>query len=225
MFPLANVTKFRIVCFKPIIAIGIFPSEKTARMTSSLPFLTPLLVLFTLGSRAFALDYNKTLNSQVRSAYHGFDGMTVSWNTYQWLPNPSVVFGTSPSNLNLIASSSDSSTYDTSLTFNNHVVIEGLQPGTQYYFLPTHLLNASDQLEPFTFTTARSAGDLTPYAFALVGDMGTMGSDGLTTYAGPGVPIQTILRSGEHNTMNSLADSFETFDFVFHGRKCDKIVV
>jgi hypothetical protein len=70
---------------------------------------------------------------QVRLAYAGATGMYVSWNTYAQLDKPSVRWGTEPDNLNNVASSRISVTYETSSTYNNHVKIGGLKPDTQYY--------------------------------------------------------------------------------------------
>jgi hypothetical protein len=142
--------------------------------------------------------------------------MTVSWNTYSQLTNPTVIYGTSKERLNLIASGGESVTYPTSLTFNNHVKISGLLPDTTYYYLPEHLINNPDLIGPFTFKTSRIAGDTTPYSIAVVVDMGAMGSEGLTTTAGTGTAPQDILMPGEQNTIQSLTALVETYDFVIH---------
>lgn len=162
------------------------------------------------------LRYNVSLNSQVRSAYSGSRGMTVSWNTYTQLENPTVVYGTSKNKLKFTASGGESVTYPSSLTYNNHVKISGLKPDTTYYYLPEHLIENSDLIGPFTFKTSRAAGDTTPYAVAIVIDMGAMGSEGLTTSAGTGIAPQDILMPGEQNTIQSLTSLVETYDFVLH---------
>ncbi|KAG9563418.1 Metallo-dependent phosphatase, partial [Aureobasidium melanogenum] len=167
---------------------------------------------FALGE---ALNYNKSLNSQVRSAYHGSTGITISWNTYDELSNPTVHYGLNVNQLDQIATGNVSVTYNTSLTYNNHVQISGLLPNMQYYYLPEHLLPDAVP-EPFTFTTSRPLGDNTPLHVAVVIDMGAMGDEGLTTYAGTGVASQEILLPGEQNTIQSLASQTSTFDFVAH---------
>jgi hypothetical protein len=91
----------------------------------------------------------------------------VSWNTFEQLPNPTVSYGLSPDALDQTASSSISVTYATSLTYNNHVNITGLLAYTTYYYLPQF----SNATIPYTFTTARSAGDPTPYTMGVVVDM------------------------------------------------------
>lgn len=80
------------------------------------------------------------------------------------------------------ASSNDSTTYPTSLTYNNHVNITGLLPNTTYYYLPSN----SNRTTPYSFRTARVAGDMSPFSVAVVVDMGTFGPLGLGTTTGVG---------------------------------------
>ncbi|KAH8904301.1 metallo-phosphoesterase [Coniochaeta sp. PMI_546] len=157
----------------------------------------------------------QTMNSQIRVAYHGDSGMMVSWNTFDHVQNPSVRWGLSKSSLNNTASSNVSITYPTSTTYNNHVLISGLQPGTTYFYEPSPLMN-SDSAKIFNFTTSRRAGDSTPFSVAVVVDLGTMGSKGLTTTAGVGVADTNVLRPGEQNTIDSLTSSLANFDFLWH---------
>lgn len=154
-------------------------------------------------------------NSQVRLAYFGDSAMMVSWNTFAFVQNPTVHWGLSKSNLNNSASSSVSITYPTSLTYNNHVLLSGLQPNTTYFYLPSTLINDVSP-DPFNFTTSRPAGDNTPYSVAVVADLGTMGSMGLTTSAGSGVAKTNILKPNETNTIQSLTLFMDGFDFLWH---------
>lgn len=164
---------------------------------------------------AEALNFNKSLNSQTRSAFHGSTGITISWNTYNQLSNPTVHYGLSPNNLNETAVGNVSVTYNTSLTYNNHVQIDGLLPNMQYYYLPSHLLpNVVPQ--PYTFNTSLPAGDKTPFNVAIVIDMGAMGDEGLTTYGGTGIDNRTLLLPGEQNTIQSMANETSTYSFVAH---------
>jgi hypothetical protein len=162
-----------------------------------------------------ALNYNRSLNSQVRSAFHGPTGITISWNTYDQLLGPTVHYGMVSNQLNQIAVGNVSVTYNTSLTYNNHVTIPDLLPNMQYFYVPDHLLGNIDQ-EPFTFTTSRPVGDMSPLHVAVVIDMGAMGDEGLTTYGGKGVDPRELLLPGEHNTIQSLASQVSTYDFVAH---------
>ncbi|KAG9526876.1 hypothetical protein KCV07_g542, partial [Aureobasidium melanogenum] len=140
-------------------------------------FALTLLLLASTFALGEALNYNKSLNSQVRSAYHGSTGITISWNTYDELSNPTVHYGLNANQLDQIATGNVSVTYNTSLTYNNHVQISGLLPNMQYYYLPEHLLPDAVP-EPFTFTTSRPLGDNTPLHVAVVIDMGAMGDEG-----------------------------------------------
>jgi hypothetical protein len=155
------------------------------------------------------------MNSQIRLAYAGDTGMFVSWNTFEHLSNPTVHYGLSPDALTETASSEVSVTYPTSLTYNNHVKLTGLKPDTLYYYLPGHLLKATDTSVPFSFKTSRSAGDGTPYTVAMFADLGTMGPLGLTTSVGKGG--DSMLEIGERNTIEALEAEASSFDFMWHG--------
>ena len=147
--------------------------------------------------------------TQVRLAYHGDRGMSVSWNTASKLDKPSVQYGTTM-DLGKSVSSSESITYPTSSTWNNHVIITGLEPNTRYHYEPY----CSSRI--YSFTTARSAGDGNDYKFAMVGDMGTMGPDGLSTTVGKGAA--NPLKPGDNTSIDSLHALKTSFDFVWHGQ-------
>jgi len=166
---------------------------------------------------------NATINSQVRLAYAGDTGMFVSWNTFVKLDNPTVQYGLNPKSMNQSASSNVSITYPTSLTYNNHVKITGLTPDTTYYYVPVGLLKDNTTTLPYTFRTSRPAGDGTPYSVAVVVDLGTMGSQGLTTSAGKGVSSNNILAKGENNTIQSLASALDSFEFLWHRKSFGSI--
>ena len=150
-----------------------------------------------------------TTPRQIRLAYAGPTGMSVSWNTNQQLQKPTVNFGTSHWRLQRSASSETSITYPTSSTWNNHVTLKGLEPDTKYYYYP------QCGNETYSFTTARRAGSSEPYKFAMVGDMGTMGKDGLSTTVGTGAA--NPLAPGDKTTIDSLNALKSDFDFVWHG--------
>jgi acid phosphatase type 7 len=181
--------------------------------------------IFLLGIAAFAslvIHSEPSNNSQVRLAYAGNTGMYVSWNTFKKLRNPAVIYGLSPSSMNKYASSDVSVTYPTSLTYNNHVKITGLRPDTTYYYLPIGMhedgtpFHHETTSRPYIFRTSRPAGDGTPYSVAVVIDLGTMGSLGLTTTAGNGVASTNILGPKDNNTIQSLAAVKDSYDFLWH---------
>ena len=100
---------------------------------------------------------------QIRLAYAGTDGMSVSWNTKQKLTKPTVFFGTdNVDSHSKSASSAISITYATSTTYSNHVTITGLKPDTRYHYK----INCDNRA--YSFITPRSAGDGEKYKFAMV---------------------------------------------------------
>jgi hypothetical protein len=174
-----------------------------------------IAALVALSVPANALT-DSMINSQVRLAYSGDNGMMVSWNTFTQLDNPTVYYGRSPYALKQRASSNVSVTYNTSLTYNNHVKLTGLEPDTVYYYLPSDLLKDNSTTPPYMFRTSRPAGDGTPYSIAVVIDMGTMGPMGLTTSAGTGVSPNNILGPNDNNTIQSVTAVLDEFEFLLH---------
>jgi hypothetical protein len=156
---------------------------------------------------------NTTWPMQVRLAYAGPVGMTISWNTYSKMSQPTVKFGLQSTALNHTASSNVSITYATSLTYNNHVQLQGLLADTMYYYQPQPS-NSSSPI--YSFKTSRPAGDGTPYTAAIVVDLGLMGPDGLTTHVGTGA--DNPLGPSDMNTIQSLVQNNGTYDFLAHGQ-------
>ncbi len=175
-----------------------------------------IAAVLTLVSSSSALVANSSINSQIRLAYAGPNGMTVSWNTFTLIDETTVLYGLSASAMNKKATSNVSVTHPTSLTYNNHVKITGLEPDTLYYYQPTTLIKSNDTTWPFTFKTSKPAGHLEPYSIAVIVDMGTMGPEGLFTSAGKGVSANNILKTGEINTIQSLIAAVDEFEFLWH---------
>ena len=153
--------------------------------------------------------------TQIRLAYWGDHAMAVSWNTNQKLIHPTVLFaedtGNKDDSLNRRSSSDISVTYPSSSTYNNHVVLDGLAPHTTYRYSP------QCGNETYSFTTARSAGTgRDGYKFAMIGDMGTMGPDGLSTTVGKGAA--NPLQPGDLNTIQSLLAYSGQYEFIWHGK-------
>ncbi|OXV06553.1 hypothetical protein Egran_05677 [Elaphomyces granulatus] len=145
---------------------------------------------------------------QIRIAYAGPGGMAVSWNTNDRMPEPTVFYGQSKNKLDRRASSRISTTYPTSSTYNNHVTIVGLEPATTYYYMP------QCGTQTYSFVTAPDAGDKNAFQFAMVGDLGTMGPDGLSTTVGTGAA--NPLKPGELTTIDSLQAMKSSYKFVWH---------
>ncbi|TVY84030.1 Acid phosphatase [Lachnellula suecica] len=182
-------------------------------------FIVQLLAVATASFTGALAQYDdgyetvstSTTPVQMRVAYAGPSAMMVSWNTFSQLPNPTVMYGTSPGSLTQTASSSVSVTYATSLTYNNHVNITGLQPFTTYYYLPQY----SNTTTPYTFTTSRPAGDMTPYTVGVVVDLGTMGALGLSSTTGSNGGTSP-LAVNEQTTIASIAEQIDSFEFMVH---------
>ena len=141
--------------------------------------------------------------------------MTVSWNTFTKVAQPKVNFGFEPHFLPFIAESTVSVTYNTSLTYNNHVTLTNLLPDTLYYYLPEPLLKDNTTTAPYSFRTSRVVGDKTPYSIAITIDMGTMGPDGLSTTVGSGVNPKNALGPHDNNTQQSLEAVIDSYDFLW----------
>jgi hypothetical protein len=146
---------------------------------------------------------------QIRLAYAGEGGMAISWNTLQQINNPTVHYGLS-GNLDHSASSTISTTYQTSSTWNNHVTISGLLPDKRYDY------KIECDKRAYSFITPRAIGKGTSYKFAMVGDMGTFGPDGLSTTVGTGAA--NPLLPGEQTTIDSLHALKSDYDFIWHGQ-------
>jgi len=159
---------------------------------------------------ALADNCNANTNpTQIRLAYAGHNGMAVSWNTKQKLDKPNVYFGRDARNLNGEASSDISITYPSSSTWNNHVTITGLETDTTYYYKP----ECGSQVN--SFTTSSHRGRCDPFKFAMVGDMGTFGPDGLSTTVGKGAA--NPLGPNDTTTIQSLQALKSDYEFIWHG--------
>ena len=148
----------------------------------------------------------------MRTAFAGPNAVTVSWNTFAQLSNPTVQYGTDPRKLDMVASSNVSITYPSSRTFNNHVKLTGLESFTKYYYKVQYLncLNCAYR-QLGEFTTARAAGDTSSFKVAIVADMGTMGPSGLSEFA-PQLP----LGANETNAIQSMLQNIDSYEFIAH---------
>lgn len=127
---------------------------------------------------------------QHRLAYAGTlgEGMSVQWNTYGYVDQPTVYYGEFNDVSKLTnARIGESATYNTSLTWTNTVVLNGLSPHTKYYYYVSHTnCTGCEQIPLYSFKTAIKAGDMTPYSIGVVGDMGLWGDYGnVDTAIGP----------------------------------------
>lgn len=172
-------------------------------------FFAPILAAFA----SFAFAQSSTTNasssitpSQAHLAYHGTNGMTVSWSTHAQLAKPTVKYGLLPWLLIFEATSTESVTYNTSTIYLNHVIVSNLLPDTTYYY------SLSNSNTVYNFKTAMIAGDPRPYTAAVVVDMGAFGPLGLSTTN----PTSDALKPGEITTPNRLKMDMNLYDHILH---------
>jgi len=98
------------------------------------------------------------------------------------------------------------------------VKLEGLKPGTLYYYKVTGTNGyEAAYLPTYKFRTARAAGDPSSYTIATFADLGLMGEDGLSTATGPfGGSTHSTLEPGETNTIQSMLALADTYEFAVH---------
>lgn len=148
---------------------------------------------------------------EMRSAFASETAVTVSWNTFAQLLEPTVYYGKDPTDLSNTAKSNVSFTYDTSRTYNSHVLITDLDPGTTYYYKVQYLnCNECAYRTLGTFRTPRSPGDKTPYKAAFVADMGTMGPSGLSDAS------KGALGPNETNAIQSMLENIDSYEWIGH---------
>ncbi|KAI1080837.1 Metallo-dependent phosphatase [Whalleya microplaca] len=150
---------------------------------------------------------------QQRIAINGPNAVSIGWNTYQKLDRPCVEYGTSSDALTLEACSSLSTTYATSRTYSNTVLVTGLTPATTYYY---KIVSTNSSIEHFF--SPRVAGDQTPFAMNAVIDMGVYGADGYTIGMDERKrdTIPLVDPSLNHTTINQLANTINDYEFIVH---------
>jgi len=118
--------------------------------------------------------------------------MAISWQSLGD-SDTTVEYGTSAAALDQRVTGSSASYYQ---TFSHTTVLSGLTPSTRYFYRVGDAAS-SQWSATFNFTTAKRAGDSTPFSIAVVGDMGRAEYNGRTTLA-------------------LLTARAATYDFVFH---------
>ncbi|KAL4923184.1 purple acid phosphatase family protein [Aspergillus undulatus] len=151
---------------------------------------------------------------QQRLAIYGPNSVSIGWNTYAQQEEPCVEYGTSSASLEQRAcASSASTTYPTSRTYENVVVLSNLTSGTIYYYKIVSTNSSTDH-----FLSPRSPGDETPFSINAVIDLGVYGEDGFTiegdTSKRDTIPhIQPALN---HTTIGRLANTVDDYEFIIH---------
>jgi len=109
--------------------------------------------------------------------------------------------------------STSSSTYDTSRTYSNSVILTGLTPATIYYY---KIVSTNSSVEHFF--SPRVPGDKTSFSMSIVIDLGVYGADGYTIQMDQTKrdTIPSIDPSLNHTTIGRLADNINDYELVVH---------
>ncbi|KAL4807888.1 Metallo-dependent phosphatase-like protein [Aspergillus unguis] len=151
---------------------------------------------------------------QQRLAIYGPNSVSIGWNTYTQLNESCVEYGTSSDRLNQkTCSSTDPTTYPTSRTYENVVVLSELTAGITYYYKIVSTNSSIDQ-----FLSPRTPGDDTPFSINAVIDLGVYGEDGFTINGDKTKKstIPTINPALNHTTIGRLASTVDDYEFVIH---------
>ncbi|KAF3403369.1 Acid phosphatase [Talaromyces pinophilus] len=147
---------------------------------------------------------------QQRLAVYGPGAVSVGWNTYAYQSSACVQYGTSSSNLNSQACSTiNSTTYASSRTYSNVVILSDLAPATTYYY---KIVSTNSTVGHFL--SPRKPGDKTPFNLDVVIDLGVYGADGYTATKRDDIP--TIQPELNHTTIGRLAATVDDYEIVLH---------
>jgi len=136
--------------------------------------------------------------------------MSIGWNTYEKLNSSCVAYGTSADNLGSVSCSpSKPTTYTTSRTWSNVVVLSDLTPATTYYYKITSTNSSVEH-----FLGPRTPGDKTPFNMNVVIDLGVYGKDGYTTSKRDEIPY--VEPELNHTTIGALAQTVDDYEIVIH---------
>lgn len=138
--------------------------------------------------------------------------ISIGWNTYQQLDEPCIEYGTSTA-LDQRACASTSSTYPTSRTYGNVVILSDLTAGVKYYY---KIVSSNSSVDHFL--SPRTPGDTTPFSINAVIDLGVYGEDGYTIENDKTKKdtIPEINPALNHTTIGRLASTVDQYEFVIH---------
>ncbi|KAL4784205.1 Metallo-dependent phosphatase-like protein [Aspergillus varians] len=160
------------------------------------------------------LPEDLTTPVQQRLALYGPDAVSIGWNTFTKLNETCVEYGSSSRKLNKKACSSvDSTTYPTSRTYENVVILTDLKPAKRYYYKIVSTNSTMDH-----FMSPRAAGDDTPFSMNAVIDLGVYGEGGFTLQGDKSKrdTIPTIDPALTHTTIGRLATTANDYELVIH---------
>lgn len=140
--------------------------------------------------------------------------MSVGWNTYEQLNQSCVDYGTSKNKLSSRScSTSSSTTYATSRTWSNAVILNNLTPATTYYYKIVSTNSSVDH-----FLSPRAPGDKTAFNMDIIADLGVYGKDGYTVFSKKikKDDIPYVQPELNHTTIGRLADTVDDYEFIIH---------
>ncbi|TPX19103.1 uncharacterized protein E0L32_011176 [Thyridium curvatum] len=155
----------------------------------------------------------KGLNETKLTPLLHHEAISIGWNTYKQLEQPCVKYGLSRDALTLQSCSDQSTTYASSRTWSNVVVLGGLRPATTYYY---QIVSTNSTVEHFM--SPRVPGDTTPFSMDVVIDLGVYGADGFTLKGDHAKrdDIPLIDPALNHTTIDRLARTVNDYEFVIH---------
>ncbi|KAL3437473.1 Metallo-dependent phosphatase-like protein [Aspergillus tetrazonus] len=175
----------------------------------------PLLAACVVAKANYpAIPVDTTTPVQQRLAIYGPNSISIGWNTYEKLNESCVEYGTSSEKLDQRACASvEPTTYPTSRTYENVVILTDLTAGTTYYYKIVSTNSTVDH-----FLSPRVPGDETPFSINAVIDLGVYGEDGYTIKGDKSKKdtIPTINPALNHTTIGRLASTVDDYEFVIH---------
>ena len=135
----------------------------------------------------------------------------MGWNTYQQLNETCVHYGSSSDDLSSKVCSTGSTTYKTSRTWANAVILSDLKPATTYYYKIDSTNSSVDH-----FLSPRTAGDKTPFNLDIVIDLGVYGANGFTAKSTKKDTIPYVQPELNHSTIGRLAQTIDDYEIILH---------
>ncbi|KAL4862285.1 hypothetical protein BDV12DRAFT_190519 [Aspergillus spectabilis] len=176
----------------------------------------PLLAASVVVAKANypSLPQDLTTPFQQRLAIYGPNSVSIGWNTYTKLDESCVEYGISSGELDQRScASAESTTYPSSRTYENVVILTELTPGLTYYY---KIVSSNSTVDHFL--SPRTPGDETPFSINAVIDLGVYGEDGYTIKGDKAKrdTIPTINPALNHTTIGRLASTVDDYEFIIH---------
>ncbi|KAL2828807.1 Metallo-dependent phosphatase-like protein [Aspergillus pseudoustus] len=175
----------------------------------------PLLAVCVLAGVNYPpLPLDLTTPFHQRLAVYGHNSVSIGWNTYIQLKESCVEYGTSAGTLDKrVCSSLEPTTYPTSRTYENSVILSDLTPATTYYY---KIVSGNTSVDHFM--SPRTPGDKRPFSINAVIDLGVYGENGYTIKGDSSKRdiIPTIDPALNHTTIGRLASTIDAYELIIH---------